>query len=223
MNAIFRNFALSVSLFAVCTAMAAPRPRVEFDKNQGSVVVYDAFDNPAWCAGFRISHFDEKFKPMKQFVFDGVDGVGRLTTADDSRGMVKIDYEQKSSTQAHVTLTFSADKPVSTGRLMYEEFIPGTGMVVTVNGKVYDYGKPFDPKNPYQVVIPALADGSVTTVIAKAPNATWTLTGKFAVILQDMRKWSEQGGLQLRLMFTPYQGEISNGSLEYDISVTPNQ
>lgn len=223
MNSMCRNVILFASLFAVCTAMAAPRPRVEFDKNQGSVVVYDAFENPAWGAAFRISHFDEKFKPMKRFVFDGVDGAGRLTTADDSRGTVKIGYEQKSPTQAHVTLSFGADNPISTGRLMYEEFIPGTGTVVTVNGKVFDYGKPFDPKEPYQVVIPALPDDGVTTVTAKAPNATWTLTGKFAVILQDMRKWSEQGGLQLRLMFTPYQGKISASSLEYDITVTPNK
>ena len=33
-------------------------------------------------------------------------------------------------------------------------FVPEVGVKVSVNGKVFDYSKPFDSAKPYQVVIP---------------------------------------------------------------------
>lgn len=106
---------------------------------------------------------------------------------------------------------------------MYEQSIryePGVGIKVTVNDKVFDFSKPFDPKKPYQQEIPAPADGKNTTIVVDAPNATWTITGKFAVILQDLRKWKADV-LQLRLMFTPYSGMITSSALEFDLVLNP--
>ena len=156
---------------------------------------------------------------MKGFVFDGAEMEGRLTTADDTRVPVKIQYTQKSPDAVHAKLTVETEEPFSTGRLMYEQFmrfLPEVGVKVSVNGKVFDYSKPFDSAKPYQVVIPALPDNGVTTVVVDAPKATWTLTGKFAVILQDLRNWKSDA-LQLRLMFTPYSGQLTKSSLEFDL------
>lgn len=91
---------------------------------------------------------------------------------------------------------------------------------IQVNDKVFDFSKPFDPKKPYQQEIPAPADGENTTVVVDAPNASWTITGKFAVILQDLRKWNADI-LQLRLMFTPYSGMITNASLDFSLVLNP--
>ena len=109
------------------------------------------------------------------------------------------------------------------GRLMYEQSIryeSRVGIKVTVNDKVFDFSKPFDPKKPYQQEIPAPVDGENTTVVVDAPNASWTITGKFAVILQDLRKWNADI-LQLRLMFTPYSGMITNASLDFSLVLNP--
>ena len=210
------------ALFTLAAVEAAEQaPQVLFDKNQGAVTVYHAFENPTWGAAFRVQHYDAGYKPMKGFVFDGAEMEGRLTTADDSRVPVKIQYTQKSPDAVHAKLTVETEEPFSTGRLMYEQFmrfVPGVGVKVTVHGKEFDYSKPFDSGKPYQIVIPALPDNGVTTVVVDAPKASWTLTGKFAVILQDLRNWKSDA-LQLRLMFTPYSGQLTKSSLEFDLAL----
>ena len=64
--------------------------------------------------------------------------------------------------------------------------------------------------------------GETAAVVVDAPNASWTITGKFAVILQDLRKWKADV-LQLRLMFTPYSGMITESSLEFSLVLNPKQ
>ncbi len=83
------------ALFTIAAVEAAEQaPKVLFDKNQGAVTVYHAFENPTWGAAFRVQHYDAGYKPMKGFVFDGAEMEGRLTTADDTRVPVKIQYTQ---------------------------------------------------------------------------------------------------------------------------------
>ena len=219
-----RNLFAGAVLFAVCAAEAAEqKPLLDYDQNRGWVIVRNAFPNPSWGSGFRVQQYNGKYKPMKNFVFDGGDQEGRIITADDERIPVKIQCTKKSPTELSAKLTVESAKPFSSRRLMYEQSIryeSGVGIKVTVNDKVFDFSKPFDPKKPYQQEIPAPADGENTTVVVDAPNASWTITGKFAVILQDLRKWNADI-LQLRLMFTPYSGMITNASLDFSLVLNP--
>ncbi len=186
------------------------------------VVVYDAFPQRSWSAGFKVKQFDDKFKPMKSFTLDGGDMEGRLVTANDERVPVKIKIDKKSPTELSAKLTVDTEEPFASSRLMYEQMIrfePGVGVRVTVNGEETDYSLPFKPKQKYQKLFPIREDGGVTTIVIDAPKATWTITGKFAVILQDLRHWKSDA-LQVRLMFTPYSGQITKASLEFNIAVT---
>lgn len=220
-----RKLLIGAGLLALCSAGAAERqPQLDYYKDRGSVVVHNAFPNPAWGAGFKLQQYNGKYKPMKDFVFDGSEQEGRLTTADGERIPVKILCTKKSPTELQAKLSVQSAQPFSCGRLMYEQSIryePGVGIKVTVNGETFDYSKPFDPKKPYQKVIPVPA-GETAAVVVDAPNASWTITGKFAVILQDLRKWKADV-LQLRLMFTPYSGMITESSLEFSLVLNPKQ
>lgn len=219
-----RNLFAGIALAAVCAAGAAEqKPSLYYDQNYGSVAVVGAFANPTWLAAFKVSHYDGKYKPMKEFVYDGAEQEGRLVTADGTRIPVKIQCDKKSPTEYQTKLTVESEQPFSSSRLMYEQFIRyerGAEITVKVNGELFDFRKPFDPKKPYQQILPAPADGKDTVVVVDAPNATWTLTGKFAVILQDLRKWNSDA-LQLRLMFTPYTGMITNASLDFKLVLNP--
>lgn len=211
-------------LFAASIAGAAEqKPTLTYDQNRGIVIIYHAFPNPAWGSGFKVSHFDGSYKPMKDFIFDGSEQEGRLITADGSRVPVKIQCTKKSATELSAKLSVESAQPFSCSRLMYEQNIryeDGVGIKVTVNGQAFDFSQPFDPKQPYQKALPAPAEGGDTTVTVEAPKASWTITGKFAVILQDMRKWN-QNVLQLRLMFTPYSGMLTNADLEFNLVLVP--
>lgn len=216
----FRKLICGISCLTVLS-VCAENPMINFDERTGSVGVFHCFENPSWIAAFKVMHYDEKFKPMKQFVFDGAEMEGRLTTFNGERIPLKIQYSKKSPTEVHVKLQAAAAKPFSSSRLMYEQFmryVPGEGVKVTINNKVYDYRKPFDPKKPYQLLVPALKDNGITTVTVDAPKGMWTIKGNFAVILQDMRQWKTDA-LQLRLMFSPYDGMITNSILEFDLAV----
>ena len=219
-----RNFLAGIALITVCAAEAAEqKPSIFYDKNNGSVGVAGAFANPTWLAAFKVSQFDDKYKPMKEFVFDGIEGEGRLVTADGVRIPVKIQCDKKSPTEYQTKLTVESEQAFSSSRLMYEQFVryeSGAEITVKVNGELFDFRKPFDPKKPYQTILPAPADGKDAVVVVDAPNASWTLTGKFAVILQDLRKWNSNA-LQLRLMFTPYTGMITNASLDFTLVLNP--
>ena len=225
MNIFTRSLFAGIALFTVCAAGAAEQKpsTLYYDKNNGSVGIAGAFNDPRWQAAFKVSHYDGKYKPMKQFVFDGIEQEGRLVTANDERIPVKIQCIKKSPTEYQAKVTAESEQPFSSSRLMYEQFIrykSGVGVTVKVNDELFDFSKPFDPKKPYQKILPALADGKETVVVVDAPNASWTITGRFAVILQDQRKWNSDS-LQLRLMFTPYSGMIANASLDFNLVLNP--
>ena len=119
-----RKLLIGAGLLALCSAGAAERqPQLDYYKDRGSVVVHNAFPNPAWGAGFKLQQYNGKYKPMKDFVFDGSEQEGRLTTADGERIPVKILCTKKSPTELQAKLSVESAQPFSCGRLMYEQSI----------------------------------------------------------------------------------------------------
>lgn len=63
-----RKLLIGAGLLALCSAGAAERqPQLDYYKDRGSVVVHNAFPNPAWGAGFKLQQYNGKYKPMKDF------------------------------------------------------------------------------------------------------------------------------------------------------------
>ena len=90
-----RNLFAGAVLFAVCAAEAAEqKPLLDYDQNRGWVIVRNAFPNPSWGAGFRVQQYNGKYKPMKNFVFDGGDSFdGTAVHASDMRALKKLYIE----------------------------------------------------------------------------------------------------------------------------------
>lgn len=213
----------ALALVAAVSALQAADPAVQFNKNGGRVNVVNIFEKQTNTAPFTISEYNKQWKPMKSYNFDFSEMRGRIVTADDERINMEYKYQQIKPNEAAVTLIATADAPVPTGRLLYSQMLlarDGFIPKVVVNGKDISFPLEYNAKLPYDVVIPAAAEGKENVAVVTFQKGEMTLRTKAAITLRDMRRWKAQC-LELRLMFIDEPEDLIEAKLEFTVSVVP--
>ena len=202
-------------------SLSAAEPQFLFEKSSGKLVALNCFTDSRFGVPLTLQHYSQKWQGAKSFVFDGTEMEGRLVTADGNR--VAVHYQMETTpSKVKGVIRCSAEEPFGTGRLMYAmmlKLIPGEIPKIKINGNPTGFAETYDPAKPYSIRYPRPADQENVIEIA-FPRATLKITGKFDVMLQEMRKWNSPSW-DLRLLFTPESGMLTQSELSFQLELTP--